>query len=152
MTIEFGSNLLNMQLGTVIAARNALMEMKDNCVIPVRLGYKIVTFLRKTTGDAEFYSKEKASIVEQWGERDDDGTLIRDENGGFKVSAENWISASVKLQELDEVAAEDPGVRFTLDELELVPTGMRLEILDALYPFIETDLDCKAYVCPPDLG
>lgn len=104
--------------------------------VPAKVAYKFNKLCNAFTDDVTFYHTELNKIFEQYGERDENGSLIPLEYGyGVKVKSENMPTAQKELNNLDGLEIDAPDIKFTIDELD----GLQLSIEDfnRMLPFIE---------------
>ena len=104
--------------------------------VPAKVAYKFNKLCNAFKDDMNFYHTELDKIIEQYGERDENGSLIPLEYGnGIKIKSENVFTAQKELDNLDELEIDAPDIKFTIDELD----GLQLSIEDfnRMLPFIE---------------
>ena len=123
-----------MKLSEIVSARDAISQQANERISP-RLAYQFMRFIKKTASDQEFFEQRKAQIVEDFCVRDVDGNLLRDEVGNFPIMPGKDAEARELLNELGNLEVEDPGVRFTLTQLEELK--LSINDMDRLFPFIQ---------------
>jgi hypothetical protein len=102
--------------------------------LPIRTSYKISKFLQSLSQDNDFYTEKFKSIILKYAERDEKGELVFI-GEDVKIKQEFLSAAEGELTELNELEATDPGILFTLEELE----SLKIKPLDLqpLLPFIK---------------
>ena len=103
---------------------------------PAKVAYKFNKLCNAFKDDLNFYNGELNKIIEQYGERDKNGSLIPLESGnGVKIKSEKMPDAQKELDSLDFLEVDAPDIKFTVDELD----GLQLSIEDfnRMLPFIE---------------
>lgn len=122
-----------MTIGDIVNAREAVRNLAGE-KISTRLAYSFMRFLKKTDGEEEFFAKEKLKIITEFCERDGEGKLIQSSNGDFKIVPGKETEANKRLAEVVKTEAEDPGIRFDLEQLDELKITVR--DMNAMFPFI----------------
>ena len=115
----------------VLSIYERVRELK----VPAKVAYKFNKLCNALKNDADFYRVELNKIIERYGERDENGSLIPLEYGGVKIKSENMPTAQKEINNLDTLEVDAPDIKFTIDELD----GLQLSIEDfnRILPFIE---------------
>ena len=117
---------------SIISIYERIRETK----VSAKIAYKFNKLRNTLISDTDFYRTELNKIIEQYGERDENGSLIPlDYGGGIKIKSENVLTAQKEINELDNLEIDAPNIKFTIDELD----GLQLSIEDfnRILPFIE---------------
>ena len=126
-----------MLLKEIIPLYNTLVSIKDK-EMPIRISYKFSKLLIAVETEYNYYMESFRKIAFKYGQRDENGDLIFDDNGNIKIKLESIDNANKELKELDEVEIQElPKITFTLEELENLsfkPTDVQTMI-----PFIQED-------------
>ena len=120
------------QVLSVLSIYERVKELK----VSAKVAYKFNKLCNTFKDDMDFYNTELNKIIEQYGERDENGSLIPLEHGyGIKIKSENMLAVQKELNNLDELEIDAPDIKFTVDELD----GLQLSIEDfnRILPFIE---------------
>lgn len=115
----------------VLSIYERVRELK----VPAKVAYKFNKLCNALKNDADFYRVELNKIIERYGERDENGSLIPLEYGGVKIKSEDMPTAQKEINNLDNLEVDAPDIKFTIDELD----GLQLSIEDfnRILPFIE---------------
>ena len=115
----------------VLSIYERVRELK----VPAKVAYKFNKLCNALKNDADFYRVELNKIIERYGERDENGSLIPLEYGGVKIKSEDMSTAQKEINNLDTLEVDAPDIKFTIDELD----GLQLSIEDfnRILPFIE---------------
>jgi hypothetical protein len=115
----------------VLSIYEKVRELK----VPAKVAYKFNKLCNALKNDADFYRVELNKIIERYGERDENGSLIPLEYGGVKIKSEDMPTAQKEINNLDNLEVDAPDIKFTVDELD----GLQLSIEDfnRILPFIE---------------
>ena len=115
----------------VLSIYERVRELK----VPAKVAYKFNKLCNALKNDADFYRVELNKIIERYGERDENGSLIPLEYGGVKIKSEDMPTAQKEINNLDTLEVDAPDIKFTIDELD----GLQLSIEDfnRILPFIE---------------
>jgi hypothetical protein len=103
--------------------------------VPAKVAYKFNKLCLALNNDAEFYRTELNKIVQQYGEKNEDGSFVFLDGGSIKIKAEDYDEAKKEISKLDGLEVDAPDIKFTVDELD----GLQLSIEDfnRMLPFIE---------------
>ena len=107
----------------LVNAKNALKNNFDKVVSGVTT-LNIIKFIKYVDGKEKYVGEVLGQLLEKYGLRDDNGDIVKSEDGkGFKLKQElisEYIKASV---ELERTATNDFEPTLTLDEIsKLNPT------------------------------
>jgi len=104
--------------------------------LPIFTSYKIAKVLSQLESDYEFYTKKLRKIIEKYGEKDEEGNPII-ENDHVRINPDFLKLAEDELAELNQIESDPLSFTFTLKELE--DTGLKItpSQLQVLLPIIE---------------
>lgn len=103
---------------------------------PAKVAYKFNKLCASLEGENKFYAEELNKIIQQYGEKAEDGSFKKTADGnGIKIRQEVFEVAQKEINNLDFLDVDVPDISFTLEELD----GLQLSIEDFQYmlPFIE---------------
>lgn len=107
-----------MKLYELLEARTVINKNIDQTEsISAPLAYKIMKLMKNTQNDCDFYQEKFNAILTEYGEKDDNGQLIQ-ENNGIKIQDGKMEECTSKVNELNNTEIELPKIKFTLEELE----------------------------------
>ncbi len=113
--------------------RNKIIDKK----MPIKTVYKFTRFFNQLESESKFFNETLQSIIDVYGQRDEDGEFILTDNGqGVKIKEDKFNECMEKVKELNEVETQLSYIpKFTLDELE----GLELDFkeMELLIPYIE---------------
>ena len=125
-----------MNILKLISAKRALTNYLDD-KMPPALAYKIMKLVRAAESEEAFYKKELQKLIEQYGKRNDDGSLVATDDGNILLSEDTLQECRQKVDELEALDVDAPNISFTLDELSCV--SMTVREMDAISAFISDD-------------
>lgn len=116
-------------------ARAALNKISHSAM-PAKTAYKISKLSNFLKDDANFYTERLSQIIEQYGEKDENGEPVISGNG-YKIQEDKTDECTAAIKELSEIEAAMPDAKIYLSELD----GVELSPDDiaAIYDFIEED-------------
>lgn len=116
-------------------ARAALNKISHSAM-PAKTAYKISKLSNFLKDDANFYTERLSQIIEQYGEKDENGEPVISGNG-YKIQEDKTDECTAAIKELSEIEATTPDAKIYLSELD----GVELSPDDiaAIYDFIEED-------------
>lgn len=125
---------MNAKLGKTEPLIQAILSMKEYS-LPFKTAYKLGNLLEAAEKHRKFYNTELKKLLEQYGQRDENGQIMQgDTDGTFMLKEDMVQEFGERLDELMGLDVDYPDVRFDLYELE----SLSLTILQvsALTPFI----------------
>lgn len=106
-----------MKLYELLEARTVINKNIDQTEsISAPLAYKIMKLMKNTQNDCDFYQEKFNAILTEYGEKDNNGQLIQ-ENNGIKIQDGKMEECTSKVNELNNTEIELPKIKFTLEEL-----------------------------------
>ena len=125
---------MKMKMWQVLSILGIYDRVKESRV-PAKVAYKFNKLCLALNDDAEFYKTELNKIIQQYGEKHEDGTFVFLDGGSIKIRPEVYDDARKEISNLDNLDVDAPDVKFTIDELD----GLQLSIEDfnRMLPFIE---------------
>lgn len=107
-----------MKLYELLEARTVINKNIDQTEsISASLAYKIMKLMKNTQNDCDFYQEKFNAILTEYGEKDNNGQLIQ-ENNGIKIQDGKMEECTSKVNELNNTEIELPKIKFTLEELK----------------------------------
>ena len=125
-----------MKILQIINAKLAFSNYLD-AKMPPAVAYKIMKLVKVAEHEEAFYKKEIQKLIEQYGKRNDDGSLVVTEDGNILLSEDNIQECRQKVDELEALDVDAPNISFTLDELSCV--SMSVREMNAISAFISDD-------------
>lgn len=126
---------MKVKMSQILRAQNVYESIK-NTPISIQTLYKIAKLFNTLNTEAEFYTNRLQTIAQKYGEKDEDGNLVPNENNtGVKIQPDKVNAAQKEIDDLLDLEIEVPKVIISLSELE--GAQLTLENLSALLPFIE---------------
>ena len=103
--------------------------------ININTQYKMLLIKKYIKEDLEVIEEQYQLLIEQYGEKDKNGLLIRTENGGIKIKQEYIEDCQQKIQDFNNLDITIPDITFSIDELEEL--NLSFEKLEYFMPFIK---------------
>ena len=124
-----------MTIENAYRARAALNKISHSAM-PAKTAYKISKLSNFLKDDANFYTERLSQIIEQYGEKDENGEPVISGNG-YKIQEDKTDECAAAIKELSGIEATTPDTKIYLSELD----GLELSPDDiaAIYDFIEED-------------
>lgn len=124
-----------MTIENAYRARAALNKISHSAM-PAKTAYKISKLSNFLKDDANFYTERLSQIIEQYGEKDENGEPVISGNG-YKIQEDKTDECAAAIKELSGIEATTPDTKIYLSELD----GVELSPDDiaAIYDFIEED-------------
>lgn len=124
-----------MTIENAYRARAALNKISHSAM-PAKTAYKISKLSNFLKDDANFYTERLSQIIEQYGEKDENGEPVISGNG-YKIQEDKTDECAAAIKELSGIEATIPDAKIYLSELD----GVELSPDDiaAIYDFIEED-------------
>ena len=124
-----------MTIENAYRARAALNKISHSAM-PAKTAYKISKLSNFLKDDADFYTERLSQIIEQYGEKDENGEPVIS-GSGYKIQKDKTDECAAAIKELSEIEATTPDTKIYLSELD----GVELSPDDiaVIYAFIEED-------------
>lgn len=109
-------------------------------ILPARLTYKLSKIFAAAKEHGQLYANEINKLVQEYGEKDENGNLIPLEGGegnSIKIKPEYIGLVQTKINSLLSLDVDFPDIFLSLDELESVQ--LSLKDFNALLPFIKEE-------------
>lgn len=116
-------------------ARAALNKISHSAM-PAKTAYKISKLSNFLKDDASFYTERLSQIIEQYGEKDENGEPVISGNG-YKIQEDKTDECAAAIKELSGIEATTPDTKIYLSELDNVELSP--DDIAAIYDFIEED-------------
>lgn len=122
-----------MRLNEIIEARSTI-NAHANEKVSAQLAYKFAKFIKATQDEIDFYVKKCNEIIQKYGDRDDDGKLITNDES-VKIKEEYIEECNQAMNELYNVEIEQK-CDFTFTIRDLREINMSTTEMKSLLPFI----------------
>ena len=124
-----------MTIENAYRARAALNKISHSAM-PAKTAYKISKLSKLLRDDANFYIERLSQIIEQYGEKDENGEPVISGNG-YKIQEDKTDECAAAIKELSGIEATTPDTKIYLSELDNVELSP--DDIAAIYDFIEED-------------
>jgi len=124
---------MKIEMGQVFRILDIYKKVKE-LKVPAKVAYKFNKLCASLDGEAKFYNDELNKILQQYGEKEENGAFKRTEEGGIQIMEGQIEAAQKEIDNLWSLEIEVPDITFTLDELD----GLQLSIeeFNGMLPFI----------------
>lgn len=122
-----------MNILKIINARRVFSNYLDDKMKP-SVAYKVMKLVRTAETEESFYQKELQKLIEQYGKRNEDGSLATTKDGNILLEEQTLQECKEKIDELDSTEVDAPNIQFTLDELSCI--SMTVREMSAISAFI----------------
>lgn len=120
-----------MELNILLQARNIFMG-HQNDKMSAMLAYKIMKFIKGSDNEEEFYRTKLNDIIQEYGEKNEDGKPAFDENGNVKIANGKIKECQEAIDVLEKTDVEKPAIEFRIEELaELRLSPKDIFVLDS---------------------
>lgn len=102
--------------------------------LPFSIAYKFSKLAARANTELEFYQTSLKKIIDEYGERDENGELVYLENGDVRLKAETLNECNERINELSSVEV-DIDITFTPEELDSLE--LSINELQNFIPFIQ---------------
>ena len=107
-----------------------IIKKYSQSTLPIKTTYKLLKLSKFVQSEMDNYQKILDTIIEKYADKDENGDVIRLENGNFQIAEEAVDKANKELQDLVSVEIEIPDIKFDLNELESIElTPVELDVL-----------------------
>lgn len=103
--------------------------------LPLKVLFNLSKLATSVETNLKFYQEKFQSILDEYGEKDDNGNLVPTENGrGVKVRPGTEPACVKEITELQNLEIELPDIKFDIEEFGDIE--LSLEIFQIIAPFI----------------
>lgn len=117
----------------LLQIKNVLIKIID-VRVPFKLAYKIYKFIEEIEREEKCYTMMLNSILAKYGQKDNLGRYVRDDNGNIKIKSELENECQLALTQLNNIEVDIPPFSFTIKELE--PLHLSVNDINLLRNFI----------------
>ena len=125
---------MKINMAVAVQIQNTLGELV-NTKMNIKTSYKIMKFLKSIEQERSFFDSKMKEIIEEFGEKKEDGTPNIMENGNISIIKGKEMECAEAMKELEALEIEIPDTKFSLEELDELELSPR-EIF-SLDPIIE---------------
>lgn len=113
-----------MKLSKLVTARAVLFSKCSNEKLPANIAYKFARFLRLTDGDENFFNEKFKEILENYAQKDEKGSFVRDGDNGIALKPETTDVCKKEIRELENTEIELP-FHFSLNDMSCLTLSIR---------------------------
>lgn len=100
-----------------------------------KLAWSIARLLRTAEEEIKNFNETRMNLITKYGEKDDNGELITDDNGNCKIVPESIVNFSNELEDLLQTEVEINANKIDIEQLENLDfTPSEISVLE---PFID---------------
>lgn len=126
---------MQMQMSSILSAQGAIQKLQSK-PMPLKITYNLTKLYKALSSEADFYNEKLNEIVQEYGERDEEGNLKPTADGrGVQIQKDRLEEAQSKLNELYTIEVTLPDIKLSVETLGDVE--LTLEETNALMPFFE---------------
>lgn len=107
---------LNLSNERIVNTIDVLGEL-NNAKLPVKVAYAITKNINKINSELKAYNKEKAKLIDKYGEKDKEGKLKVDKKGNIPLKEEHIEECNRDIAELLSIENEIDIHMINLDDL-----------------------------------
>lgn len=101
----------------------------------IKTSYKLAKLATAIEAEVVFYREKLQTIIQTYGEFDENGQIIQIENGnGVKIKPGSEVECAGAIQELENLEVTLPDINFTLEEFDNIELSP--EEICSIIPFI----------------
>lgn len=109
-----------------------IIEKIKNKIFNVYTQYNFLKLQEYINKEKEIYIKQQASLVEKFGQKNENGEVVIKEDGTVKIKKESAQECEKLLKDINELQIQIPDIYFSLDELQnLELTFSELSLLES---------------------
>lgn len=128
--------MITLKLEDLINSTEALQKL-SNTSLKARPAFTVSKMLKEAEKELANFNEVRMNLINKYGEKDEEGKLITDENDNCKITAEHINDFSNELQELVATTIEINANKLTLEDLgdaDFTPSEIA-----ALEPFVDVE-------------
>lgn len=128
--------MITLKLEDLVNSTEALQKL-SNTSLKARPAFTVSKMLKEAEKELANFNEVRMNLINKYGEKDEEGKLITDENDNCKITAEHINDFSNELQELVATTIEINANKLTLEDLgdaDFTPSEIA-----ALEPFVDIE-------------
>lgn len=127
-----------MKIKNLILVKNSCDKIK-NIKMPIKTAYKLSKLQRAIEEEMTFSQEEYKKIVDEYAERDETGNykFLDEAKSNIQIKANCFKEAEQKMNELQNLEIELPGISFSFSEFENIE--ITPEEMSGLMDFIQEE-------------
>lgn len=128
--------MITLKLEDLVNSTEALQKL-SNTSLKARPAFTVSKMLKEAEKELANFNEVRMNLINKYGEKDEEGKLITDENDNCKITAEHINDFSNELQELVATTIEINANKLTLEDLgnaDFTPSEIA-----ALEPFVDVE-------------
>ena len=128
--------MITLKLEDLVNSTEALQKL-SNTSLKARPAFTVSKMLKEAEKELANFNEVRMNLINKYGEKDEDGKLITDENDNCKITAEHINDFSNELKELVATTIEINANKLTLEDLgnaDFTPSEIA-----ALEPFVDIE-------------
>ena len=112
-----------------------LIDKLKEKTFDINTQYKFIKLSKVIKEESQYAVEQELLLFNVYGERDEKGQFIANEQGGVKIKQDCLAECLEKLTQLSKRTVQLPDLYFSIDELQEL--GLTLGELEILEPFIK---------------
>ena len=112
-----------------------LIDKLKEKTFDINTQYKFIKLSKVIKEESQYAVEQELLLFYAYGERDEKGQFIANEQGGVKIKQDCLAECLEKLTQLSKRTVQLPDLYFSIDELQEL--GLTLGELEVLEPFIK---------------
>ena len=112
-----------------------LIDKLKEKTFDINTQYKFIKLSKVIKEESQYAVEQELLLFNAYGERDEKGQFITNEQGGVKIKQDCLAECLEKLTQLSKRTVQLPDLYFSIDELQEL--GLTLGELEILEPFIK---------------
>ena len=128
--------MITVKLSDLVNSTETLQKLAQKD-FKAKLAWSISRLLKAADAEIQNFNEARMELIKKYGEKDENGELISDENGNCKISPESSKDINTEIVDLINSDVEMKGNKLQLDLFEdtnFTPSDMAI-----LEPFIEME-------------
>ena len=126
--------MINVSIEQILNSTETLQKLSQKD-FKAKLAWSIARLLKAAEAEIQSFNEARLNLIKKYGEKDDAGELITDENGNCKIEAGSTEKFSNELSELIKTEVEINANKIDinlLEDIDFTPSDMAI-----LEPFVD---------------
>lgn len=109
--------MITLKMSDLLNATDTLQKLSQK-ELKARLALQIARMLKEAEREIQNFNEIRMNLIKKYGEKDESGEIITDDNGNCKIIPESVTVFSKELNELVEMEVEINANKIKLDDLD----------------------------------
>ena len=131
--------MIKLKIGDLVNSTEALQKLSQK-EMKAKLSWQVTRLLKAADKELQEFNETRMNLIKKYGEKDENGELIKDENDNCHIVETSTVDFSNELNELINAEVEISANKIRIDDLENLDfTPADMGVLEVFIDFGEDE-------------